>query len=387
MKVHGRTSVYALLGDMLVYRNLAPLDPRLPPASALRAQAGLPAQAMPRKTDYDYAQVMAALLQAARRLEAPQTRLDRLIYLGDTRLNDGTAFTNLCRAGGWLGLAFIGAERPEPARVEVSEQEGKTLVLANRWAALSDFETLCRQRDFPIDERTVVVVDLDKTALGARGRNDHVIDQARLEAVHQTVGDLVGARFDPQSFEQAYRRLNQPEFHPFTRDNQDYLAYICLILSSGLWRIEALVEAVRAGQLPTFEAFIAAVAARAGELSPDLRAIHADIYRRVQQGDPTPFKEFRYNEYLATVSKMGSLDDEEPVEAMLRQEIVVTQEVVEAARSWQAGGALLFGLSDKPDEASIPTRELAARGYRPIHKVETHAVGGGCTSLWERDRE
>ena len=74
---------------------------------------------------------------------------------------------------------------------------------------------------------------------------------------------------------------------------------------------------------------------------------------------------------------MGFLSDETPVETLLQQEILITQEVRTAALAWKTRGALLFGLSDKPDEASVPTPELAARGYQPLHRTETHAVGSG----------
>ncbi|MGD8627381.1 MAG: hypothetical protein PVJ34_22805, partial [Anaerolineae bacterium] len=60
---------------------------------------------------------------------------------------------------------------------------------------------------------------------------------------------------------------------------------------------------------------------------------------------------------------------------LLASKIVVTQEVRAAAQRWRGQGALLFGLSDKPDEASIPSAELAAGGYRPIHRTPTWAVG------------
>jgi hypothetical protein len=73
---------------------------------------------------------------------------------------------------------------------------------------------------------------------------------------------------------------------------------------------------------------------------------------------------------------MGWLDDSAPVSEMLQKEIVITQEVREMALAWREQGVLLFGLSDKPDEASIPRDILAAQGYRAIHQVETHAVGG-----------
>jgi hypothetical protein len=61
---------------------------------------------------------------------------------------------------------------------------------------------------------------------------------------------------------------------------------------------------------------------------------------------------------------------------MLEEELLITQEVRAVALDWREQGALLFGLSDKPDEASLPDDALAARGYRPIHQMETHAVGG-----------
>ncbi|MBC7251212.1 MAG: hypothetical protein H5T62_13105 [Anaerolineae bacterium] len=376
MKIYDRTSVYEFLGDLVVYRNLVPADPRLPPLAEIRPQIGLPQGLIPRKSAPEYAQVIVHLLRQARALDAPSTPLERLIYLGDTRLNDGTAFTNICRAGDWPGLAFIGTEKPEPAQAEIVRQEVGTLYLANRWAALADFERFCREQGCPPDERTAVIVDLDKTALGARGRNDHVIDRARVEAVRRTVGGLLGDDFDPQSFQVAYNRLNQPEFHPFTADNQDYLAYICLILGSGLYSLEPLVEEVRAGRMRSFAQFIAEVESRADELPTHLRHIHSSVYALAQQGDPTPFKAFRYNEYQTTVGRMGYLEDSTPVERLLREEIVITQEVREIALHWREQGALLFGLSDKPDEASVPTEDLASQGYEAIHRTETHAVGG-----------
>jgi hypothetical protein len=375
MRNHGLTSVHEFLGNFIVYRNLVPADRRLPSLEEVKPQVGLADGLIPRKSQPDYAHVIVHLLQQARALETPADSVERLVYLGDTRLNDGTAFANICHAGGWPGLAFIGAERDEPARAEVVEQEGGTLYLANRWTALADFDRFCHERRFPLDERTAVIVDLDKTALGARGRNDHVIDSARVEVVRRTVSDLLGKGFDLEGFQAAYHCLNQPEFHPFTADNQDYLAYICLILGSGLHALEPLVTEVRTERLTDFEQFIAAVDDRAGELPADLRRIHGSVYALVRKGDPTPFKAFRYSEYRATIERMGWLDDRTPVAELLEREIVITQEVREIALAWREQGALLFGLSDKPDEASIPTDNLATQGYRPIHRVMTHAVG------------
>ena len=386
MRVYGCTSLHEFLGDFVVYRNLAPLDPRVPSLDDVREQAGVPEGATPRKSQPSYARVIVELLQAARKIDAPRAALARLIYVGDTRMNDGTAFAHVTRAGGWPGIAFIGAETddPEPPEV-VAQQDGgdgaRWLYLANHWTALGDdashpsFEQFCREKGFPINEETAVIVDLDKTALGARGRNDHVINQARVEAVRRTVGELLGEVFDPSAFQHAYDVLNQSEFHPFTADNQDYLAYICLILGSGMYQLESVVNRAREERIASFQQFITEVDHRSNQLPDSLRGIHERIYRRVQRGDPTPFKAFRYNEYRATMERMGCLGNDATVENLLGSEIVITQEVREAALRWRSRGALLFGLSDKPDEASVPTEELADLGFQAIHRVETHAVG------------
>jgi hypothetical protein len=375
MHNYGRTSFHELVGDRIVYRNLDAPDPGLPCLAQVRPRLGLSEGLIPRKTAPEYAQVIVYLLHRARELDAPGLPIQRLIFVGDTHMNDGTAFANICLAGDWTGLAFIGADRTDSPHVEIADRPPGVVYVANRWAALEDFDRFCTRQRQPVDERTAVVVDLDKTAIGARGRNDHVIDQARVTAVRQTVGDLLGAEFDPSAFQRAYDLLKLAEFHPFTADNQDYLAYICLILGTGLYPLETVVDDVRAGRLRTFDQFIAGVESRAAELPGGLREIHAGIYRLVQQGDPTPFKAFRYNEYRLTVERMGCLDDSTPAQALLSEELCLTQEVLGMASAWQARGALLFALSDKPDEASVPRPELAAQGYRAIHRTITHAVG------------
>jgi hypothetical protein len=383
MRLFGRASVSEFLGDFVVYRNLVPADERLSPLDAIRAEIGLPAGRLPRKSEPDYARVIVQLINQARNLDASGHEIQRLLYVGDTRLNDGTAFANVCAAGEWRGLAFIAAEtdasenvqvvRLPPQRQSANESE---LVLANRWSALYQFDALCAERDFAIDASTAVIVDLDKTALGARGRNAQAIDQARVDAVQITVADLLGDAFDAGAFRTAYDALNQPEYHPFTADNQDYLAYVCLILGSGLFNLEEIIAEIGAGQLETFEQFITLVDQKSAALESNLAAMHTDILSNVRSGDPTPFKSFRFNEYETTVSRMGQLDDTASVDEMLQREIVITQEVRSQALKWRERGALLFGLSDKPDEASIPSQALAAKGYQPIHRTVTHAVGG-----------
>jgi len=99
------------------------------------------------------------------------------------------------------------------------------------------------------------------------------------------------------------------------------------------------------------------------------------VYACVLAGDPTPFKAFRRWEYTVTAAAMGSLPQGASLPALLDGEITLTQEVRQMALEWSSRGALVFGLSDKPDEASLPTPELAAQGWQPLHRTLTHAVG------------
>lgn len=375
MKRYGRSAVSEFLEDRVVYRNLTPVDPRLPTLSGLRESLGLAAGITPRKSTPGYAKVIAEILKAARKIGSPKTQIERVLFIGDTLLNDSTAFRNICRAGNWPGLAFIGSENQEPPVSKIEEVEGVAVVHANRWAALDEFEGHLSRKRFRVDEGTAVLLDLDKTTLGARGRNDQVINQARVEAAFATVDGLLGADFDPQGFEKAYHHLNQTVYHPFTTDNQDYLVYMGLMISAGLYDLEELSNDIHSGQLANFEQFIQRVDGRAGLMRAGLKEVHQDVSTRVRQGDPTPFKAFRVQEYRATVAHMGQMAAETPMDQLLAEEIVLTQEVRKWALAWQAEGALLLGLSDKPDEASIPSPSLAAQGYQPIHKIETSIVG------------
>ena len=372
MKAYGLTSLYELFQDLVVYRNLVPADERVPTLDELRPHLGLAAGSIPRKAEANYGRVVAEMLRHARRIDLPKGHIKRLLYIGDTRMNDGTAFRNLCAAGGWPGWAFIGHDAPkEPPQVEVTGD----LYLSNRWAALPDFVRFVQEQGFAIGEETAVIVDVDKTAIGARGRNDQVINEARVEGVERTVAGLLGPGFDRDAFRRAYDELNRPPYYDLTADNQDYLAYICLMLGAGMFELDKVVQRVRSGTPYTFHDFIAEVQSRRAELSSNgLLPIHDDVWQRVQAGDPTPFKTFRYNEYLTTIARFGDLPGGS-AEELLARRIVITQEVRQTATWMRAQGALIFGVSDKPDEASLPNEQQAQAGMKPIHRLETPAVG------------
>jgi len=246
-----RSTIHDILGDLVVYRNLEPCDTRVPGLSKLRARLGLESGRIPRKAEPEYATVVVQILCAAQVLRLPGRPLARLLYLGDTVMNDRGAINNL-RAH-FPTLGFIGCdEAGAPRRVQTDEG----VMTANRWEALMDFVRWVKNQGFALDEETAAVIDLDKTAFGARGRNDGTIDAARVEAVRRTAEEVLGGAFDEATFLPIYNELKRPAYHPFTADNQDYLTFICLMASASVYPFDQLLDDLAAGRLASFAQFI-----------------------------------------------------------------------------------------------------------------------------------
>ncbi len=236
---------------------------------------------------------------------------------------------------------------------------------------------MIEEQGLNLDEGTMVVVDIDKCILGARGRNDAVIDQARIQGAYRTMDNLLGQSFDGEQFERHYNELNQPKYHLLTEDNQDYLAYICLVINTGLIGFDEIVAEVAEGHLENFDQFMRLVEMRM-MITPgsygSLRESHDAVITGIRNGDPTPFKRFRRQEFVATVSRLGNMSDDSTAEELLDQEITLTEEVWEMAAWLKNRGCLLICLSDKPAEASCPHRYVSP-DLPAIHEAETHRVG------------
>ncbi|MGV8026495.1 MAG: hypothetical protein AB2L18_08065 [Anaerolineaceae bacterium] len=372
MKCYGRAALSNFLGDRIVYRNLNAVDERLSRLKEICGSLGISNGAVPRKTSLDYARVIIYLLKEAQRIDKGHEALERILYIGDTLMNDGTAFRNICLVGNWQGAAFITSENQELTKLEMKKDQQSIIFINNHWVNLRVFRTLAQIKGIEMDERTAVLIDVDKTALGARGRNDVVIDNARISAAQSTLQEILGNGLNVEEFRSVYEVLNKPAYHTFTADNQDYLVYICMILGCGLFKLNEIQKAAQAGTLSTFDIFLDQVTQRSGELPEKVRDVHQEVCELVKAGDATPFKQFRQAEYLATVASMGQLAEDSSVEELLRDEIVITREVQEFAETSTAAGALVFGLSDKPDEATV----LVSSTSKPLHKVQTHVVGG-----------
>ena len=371
----GRAKLADFFGDMVIYRNLEPLDRRLPGLKSAGYRMDVANDRIPRKQEPEYAKAAIWFAKQAQKLRKVNVSLSEILFVGDTFFNDGGAYTNIRTLTEWAGACFIGSEKPkdEPA----AEVDENNIFNTNRWAALSDWAKWLLDQALHVDSRTAAIIDIDKTVLGAKGRNDHVINEARLEGIFRTMDAVLGENFDRAKFENHYRELNRGKYHFLTEDNQDYLAYICMVLNAGLIDYQEIQSEIANGSLDNFEQFLRWVNSRmmirpmSGE---NLRQVHEAVVGAVHVGDPTPFKRFRRQEFITTVERMGNVADTASVEEMLLNEITLTNEVCELVEWLKARNVLLLSLSDKPDEASCPDPHISPE-LPPVHKASTHRVG------------
>jgi hypothetical protein len=373
MRIQGVARVSDFLGDLIIYRRLEPADRRVPGLSLLAGEVGLENHSLPRKADRAYARVVAHILEAARAIDGTRATLRQVLYIGDSPGLDVKAFTNLVQESAWAGWAFIGMDNPVESPAMITEGN---VCRGNRWSILGEFLKWAKGQGARLDASLAVVVDLDKTALGPRGRNDSTIDEARTDAAIRMARRALGQDFGIGSFENIYRELYQPRYHFFTEDNQDFLVYSSLMSAAGLYPFATLLQDLERGQIRTFADFLNAMDGRMSEIgSPGLWAIHQEVADNFRAGDPTPFKSFRREEFLTTTERMGAAPAGEDVDTLLRTRITINSEVAQVVRHLKARGALASGLSDKPDEAVFPSAQLAESGYKPLHQKETLEVG------------
>jgi len=150
-----RGALADFLGDNVVYRNLEPMDAHLRGLRASWQRLGMDHYYVPRKTAEAYAAALADCLSQAQALRTERP-LQRVLFVGDTAMLDGTAARNIGRH--WPMLGFIGADRlQQPAQIGLDGD----LMIANRWQALGEFVSWVRCRGVAIDEGTALLLDLD----------------------------------------------------------------------------------------------------------------------------------------------------------------------------------------------------------------------------------
>ena len=141
MKSFGRAALSDYFGDFVIYRNLEPLDRRIPGLKTAYYRMGLPDEHIPRKLDSDYAKAAVWLAKQGQRLRGEGVELSELVFVGDTLHNDGQAYANMIEVSEWAGSCAIGRACPnEDLVVDIDEDDAVYCV--NRWSRLGRMGTV-----------------------------------------------------------------------------------------------------------------------------------------------------------------------------------------------------------------------------------------------------
>ncbi len=334
-----------LTGDAVLYRDLEPCDLRLPRLAELRSSLGIAAGPVPRKRDQAYARLILALARADRHIRAAPP-LTALAVIGDTE-NDQLLASHLDALGELPAYGFIGEDRP--VATELLHWHG-AIATATRWHLIEAWAATLEERgvDYP---GLTILIDIDKTLLGPRGRSDGAIDDARAEGALK-VAHTYYPELNVPAFRRIYAELCRKEWHPYTLDNQDYVVATALLSVVGTLQLDELRTRFDQGTPPSFaETLAAAITTTPPELVP----LYREIATRVADGDPTPFKAFRRAELIATLDRM------------VDGRLTLCDEVFTLCQQLRARGAICMAASDKPAESAIPSAEQEAAGLRALH--------------------
>ena len=368
----GMVTLSEFLDDRIVYRDLQPIDKQYQGYNQCARDFGMDPADLPRKTDPSYAKVAVWITEHMQERRT-DIEVEELLFIGDTYGTDGVAFEDMVEFSRWRGACFICSEDLN-ADPDLSWDEKQQVATSNRWNLLGTWLQELSDR-FALDERTAVIIDLDKTALGARGRNSKVVNESRLESLHRALeGQLIGTgKFNFEEFRLVYDAISRPDFFSLTGDNQDYIVYICLMVTTGIMTIKEVSGLL--AQKMSFDHLVRWISTQAeNKFSMEMRQLHEQYQMCARNGDCTPFKQFRRQEFLNTVQHMGQLPADTTPDQRLAAELCITQEVRELSLFMRDRGSLILSLSDKPHESAMPHPRWH-KGMQPIHRVFTHAVG------------
>ncbi len=340
--MYKRGKLSDIFGRRIVFRELNPVDRDLPQFSEIKKVFSL--KRLPRKKDAEYAKALSYIFSKAGSFK-------KVFYIGDTLMSDASVIENFANLSIYEVFGVITREGELDGF-----SEKKHFVVSGSWSALGDVISVFEKKHFAIDEETVLVIDIDKTAIGVRGRNDSAIDKARLDAIKELASEIFG-NIDEEKFSAAYECANRKEFFYITEDNQDIVSLLSFFIYDGVVSETDLKSGKFKNALHLIET-----------VSPGntlLKGISLKVLENIKNGNPTAFPEFRRKEFLKTIARTDFLPDETPLSDLLLEEILITGEVYDAALYAKKRGALVFGVSDKPALSTMPQK---GEGLPPVYK-------------------
>ncbi|MGB9694620.1 MAG: hypothetical protein ACP5SB_01385 [Caldisericaceae bacterium] len=331
-----RGTLNDIFKDYIVFRELRPIKEGL---SSFEELGNKSHKGFPRKKDKEYAAILCQIFRSA-------MSFSKIVYIGDTFLSDLAVIENIKE----LGYDVFGVITDETGKN--SESKYPYIVFNNSWDQLSNYVV------DKINNETVLVVDIDKTAIGARGRNDSSVDKARTDAILD-LAKRVFKNPEKDEFMRLYHYIHAKDFLNFTQDNQDIVSILSLIIYSNAISFDDFSSFAKTRK---FEEFIQDVKVQ-GELVPLVDEVRTNI----REDNATLFPTFRRIELEKTLNRMDFLPDDTPIEKLLEEEILITGEVYRIGIRANEKGALVFGVSDKPEKASFNDSKALFRKTAKIY--------------------
>jgi hypothetical protein len=334
-------SIRKLFDNNIVLRDLEPLNSKIQGLSSISEQLLFSSDYLPRKNETNYAKVVHSFIQ-----DIGDGRIKYVFYVGDSLFNDGYVIKNLLNMNQLQVLGFICNQD----KLQLGEFLLGNIILSDNWAHLWKLVEEGLRRGFLINDQTIGIFDLDNTTYAAKGRASEPLTMARLEAVISLLREAIGEpRYRKERVEKAFREFDRDEYHPFTKDNLDYVVFLTLIYSLGLLDLQEIRQNLLENKIQSFvEKVLADVEERKTreDLDKAVQLIR-EIYFNMRYGDKTPFKQFRSKEYYYTAKYMSGNRDSEKT-------ITFTREVADMVLFLKQNKAHVIALSDRPVEATSP---------------------------------
>ena len=347
-KLYRRGRLSDFFENNIVFRELEPVNKNLPGFSVLKGKLGL--SVLPRKKDKEYIKVLSEMFRAA-------GSFSKIIYIGDTLMSDLSVINNFAKSGLFKTIGIITRE----GEVDGFE-ENENYIFSGSWANLPDVLVHIENKFFSVDKSTVVIIDIDKTVIGARGRNEKAIDRARMDAIFM-LAKRAFRDISAEEFLSVYNKVNKREFFSITEDNQDFVSILSMLVYGGVLSLADLRNARSISNL------LMGVETK----NPVILEYAETVLQNVKAQNPTAFPQFRKAEFEKTIARADFIQDKTPVETLLSEEITITGEVYDAALDLKSRGTLVFGVSDKPALSSIPQEGST---LPPIYEKDMKIYGG-----------